>query len=128
MRTFNRLWPFLQLAIPGMLMLMLEYTNAEVMILLAGMIGDTNQLAAQVVLVSILALIIMIPYGFGTAGISMVGNAMGAMKVKKAIGICKMICAFTIIFYLVFGTGLNFAKNPIIGIYTQDEEVAEIVS
>ena len=65
---------------PDTLMMLLEYTNVGIMVLLAGTLGDTKQLAAMVLLVSIQGLIIMIPLGFGIAGVQMVCNAIGANK------------------------------------------------
>ena len=44
--------PFLQLAVPGVLMLFLESLNLEILVLLAGLFKDVNILAAQVILVS----------------------------------------------------------------------------
>ena len=52
-RTFQNLWPFMKLALPGMLMLVLENLNMEILILLAGLLDNVEMLAAQVILVAI---------------------------------------------------------------------------
>ena len=51
-KTIQNLVPFLQLAVPGVLMLFLESLNLEILVLLAGLFKDVNILAAQVILVS----------------------------------------------------------------------------
>ena len=52
-RTFNNLWAFMKLALPGALMLIIENLNMEILVLLAGMLQSVEMLAAQVILVSI---------------------------------------------------------------------------
>jgi Na+-driven multidrug efflux pump len=61
-----------------MLMLVLENLNMEILVLLAGILGDTNVLAAQVILVSIGQFTIMVPYGFALGAVSMIGHSLGA--------------------------------------------------
>jgi len=43
----------MRLALPGMLMLLLGNLNMELLVLLAGMLANAEQLAAQVILVAI---------------------------------------------------------------------------
>ncbi len=67
-----------------MLMLLLENFNLEILVLLAGMLGDNNVLAAQVILVSIGNIVIMLPYGLSLGAVSMIGQSLGANKPKEA--------------------------------------------
>lgn len=43
----------MKLALPGMLMLVLENLNMEILILMAGLLDNVEMLAAQVILVAI---------------------------------------------------------------------------
>ena len=70
----------MKLALPGMLMLVLENLNMEILVLLAGMLQSVEMLAAQVILVAIGQFVIMIPYGLALAAVSMVGHSLGANK------------------------------------------------
>lgn len=45
-RTFVNLWPFMKLSLPGMLMLVLENLNMEILVLMAGILADVKVLAA----------------------------------------------------------------------------------
>lgn len=45
-RTFDNLWPFMKLVLPGILMLFLENLNMEILVLLAGMFKDIEMMAA----------------------------------------------------------------------------------
>ena len=45
-RTFNNLWAFMKLALPGALMLIIENLNMEILVLLAGMLQSVEMLAA----------------------------------------------------------------------------------
>jgi Na+-driven multidrug efflux pump len=46
MRTFLNLKEFLMLALPGILMLLLENTNMQIMVLLSGLFGSEDAIAA----------------------------------------------------------------------------------
>ena len=70
----------MRLAMPGILMLLLENFSMEVLVLLAGLLQNVEMFAAQVILVAIGQFVIMIPYGLSLAAVSMVGHSLGANK------------------------------------------------
>ena len=101
-KTLQNLIPFMQLALPGTLMLFLENMNMEVLIILAGLYNDVNILAAMVILVAFGQFLIMIPYGLSLATVTTVGHSLGGNKPTEAIANCKMIaCSTTAMTFLV---------------------------
>lgn len=70
----------MKLALPGMLMLVLENLSMEILVLLAALLHSVETLAAQVILVAIGQFAIMIPYGLALSAVSMVGHSLGANK------------------------------------------------
>lgn len=54
-------------------MLFLENFNMQVLILMAGLLGNTEQLAAQVIVVEIAELAMMVPYGLSLGAVTLVG-------------------------------------------------------
>uniref|UniRef100_A0A4W6CAI9 Multidrug and toxin extrusion protein n=1 Tax=Lates calcarifer TaxID=8187 RepID=A0A4W6CAI9_LATCA len=83
--------PFVQLAIPSMLMLCLEWWMFEVGGFLAGVISET-ELGAQSITYE---LAVVFPLGFSAAASVRVGNALGAGNIEQAKLSCKVpvICA-----------------------------------
>ncbi len=73
LKTFYELGAFLQLAIPGAAMLFLENFNMEILVLMAGLLGDADKLAAQVIVVTIAELAMMVPYGLSLGAVTLVG-------------------------------------------------------
>ena len=73
LKTFYELGTFLQLAIPGAAMLFLENLNMEILVLMAGLLGNADQLAAQVIVVTIAELAMMVPYGLSLGAVTLVG-------------------------------------------------------
>ena len=107
-------------------MLMLENLNMEILVLLAGIMGDTKVLAAQVILVSIGQFTIMVPYGLALGAVSMIGHSLGANEPKEAAFNSRIITVVTFAFCLVIITVLGLCKEPIISLFTDDAAVIEI--
>lgn len=59
-------------------MLLLENTNMQILLLLSGLFGDENAIAAQTVVVAFGDFAIMIPYGLGLGVVTLVGNSLGS--------------------------------------------------
>lgn len=76
-RSFRKLWDFFCLAAPGSLMLILEYLNWEILVLIAGTFRNNDMLAAMVIICTVGGSLITIPYGFSISAVAMVGNALG---------------------------------------------------
>uniref|UniRef100_A0A3Q3WIK2 Multidrug and toxin extrusion protein n=1 Tax=Mola mola TaxID=94237 RepID=A0A3Q3WIK2_MOLML len=81
--------PFIQLAIPSMLMLCLEWWMFEVGGFLAGVISEA-ELGAQSIAYELTVIAYMFPMGFSVAACVRVGNALGAGKIEQAKLSCKV--------------------------------------
>ena len=125
-RTFQNLWPFMKLALPGMLMLVLENLSMEILVLLAGILHSVEMLAAQVILVAIGQFVIMIPYGLALAAVSMVGHSLGANKPAQAQANCRLIVIASTGLCLLVSMLLGFSSSALISLFTDDVEVIQI--
>uniref|UniRef100_A0A668SJ55 Multidrug and toxin extrusion protein n=1 Tax=Oreochromis aureus TaxID=47969 RepID=A0A668SJ55_OREAU len=103
--------PFVQLAVPSMLMLCLEWWMFQVGGFLAGVISEA-ELGAQSVTYQLASLAYMFPLGFASAASVRVGNALGAGNIEQAKLSCKVpiICASCFV-----STILGISKNTLTG-------------
>ena len=69
--------PFIYIAIPSALMIVLDWWAYEIMNIMAGIIGS-NELSANVALVQLNLLFFMVPVGIGSSACTFVGNSIGA--------------------------------------------------
>uniref|UniRef100_A0A3B3UIB0 Multidrug and toxin extrusion protein n=1 Tax=Poecilia latipinna TaxID=48699 RepID=A0A3B3UIB0_9TELE len=110
---------FIQLAIPSMLMLCLEWWIFEVGGFLAGVISEV-ELGANSVIYELAIIAYMFPLGFSAAASVRVGNALGAGNIEQA----KLSCKVPIVCASILG-----ACKDIFGyIFTSDEEILLRVS
>ena len=72
-------------------MLFLENLNMEVLGLMAGLLGTADQLAAQVIVVTIAELAMMVPYGLSLGAVTLVGQSLGAKKPEEASANAKLV-------------------------------------
>ncbi|XP_076584505.1 multidrug and toxin extrusion protein 1-like [Chaetodon auriga] len=119
--------PFVQLAIPSMLMLCLEWWMFEVGGFLAGVISEA-ELGAQSIAYELTVIGYMFPLGLSAAASVRVGNALGAGNIEQAKLSCKvpMMCAFITACFV--GGGLGIARHVIGYIFTSDQEIIQRVA
>ncbi|XP_068178792.1 multidrug and toxin extrusion protein 1-like isoform X2 [Antennarius striatus] len=119
--------PFIQLAIPCMLMLCLEWWMFEIAAFLAGVISKT-ELGAQTILYELTVVAYMIPLGLSAAASVRVGNALGAGNPEQAKLSCRvlLICAFIIA--CLVGGSLCIARNFIGYIFTSEQDIVRRVA
>ncbi|CAJ1053285.1 multidrug and toxin extrusion protein 1-like [Xyrichtys novacula] len=119
--------PFVQLAIPSMLMLCLEWWMFELGGFLAGVIGEA-ELGAQSIAYELAVVAYMFPLGFAGAASVRVGNALGAGNVEQAKLSSKVpiICTFIIACFI--GACLSISRNIIGFIFTTEQEILDRVS
>uniref|UniRef100_A0A8D3AK76 Multidrug and toxin extrusion protein n=1 Tax=Scophthalmus maximus TaxID=52904 RepID=A0A8D3AK76_SCOMX len=112
--------PFIQLAIPSMLMLCLEWWMFELGGFLAGVISET-ELGAQSITYELAVVAYMFPLGFSAAASVRVGNALGSGNIEQAKLSCKVpiICAFIIACFV--GASLSLARYAIGYIFTTED-------
>ncbi|XP_006790900.2 multidrug and toxin extrusion protein 1-like, partial [Neolamprologus brichardi] len=119
--------PFVQLAVPSMLMLCLEWWMFEVGGFLAGVISEA-ELGAQSITYELSVLAYMFPLGFASAASVRVGNALGAGNIEQAKLSSKVpiICAFII---SCFVSAIFCACKNVIGcIFTSELDILQRVS
>uniref|UniRef100_A0A3Q3GW86 Multidrug and toxin extrusion protein n=1 Tax=Kryptolebias marmoratus TaxID=37003 RepID=A0A3Q3GW86_KRYMA len=93
--------PFVQLAIPSMLMLCLEWWMFEVGGFLAGVISEV-ELGAHSIIYELAVIAYMFPIGFSAAASVRVGNALGAGNIEQAKLSCKIPIFCAHVLSLVF--------------------------
>lgn len=118
----------LQLAIPGIIMLLSEYMAYEFMTLFASYFG-TTALAAQSAVASIASVTYMVPFAVGIASTTRIANFIGAQNLEAAKISTKTGLLLAVSVASVNGLVLFIFKRQIAGVFTKDEEVIrEIVS
>jgi len=120
--VFKKLYEFIELGIPGMLMLLSEWWAYEILSIFAGLLG-TVQVAAQTIILSTAALAYMVPLGLGIATASLVGNSIGAGKKNLAIEIAHLSiqCITAIEFFI--GVLIFFFGEFFVRLFTDDKVV-----
>ncbi|KAF7218676.1 multidrug and toxin extrusion protein 1 [Nothobranchius furzeri] len=118
---------FIRLAIPGMVMMCVEWWTFEIGSFLAGLISEV-ELGAQSVVYELANIAYMFPVGFSIAGSVRVGNALGAGETEQAKLSAKttMFCAGLVSVCLAVLIGS--LKDHISYVFTYDEQIRERVA
>lgn len=125
--SFKGWWEYLKYGVPSALMLCLEWWCFEILALYAGFLS-INELAANVILFNLISFLFQIPLGMSFAISNLAGNSMGERRPKRAKK--YFISSLYVIFFLIItlDTLLICYRNRIPLIYTQQDEVIQIVS
>ncbi|XP_028274918.1 multidrug and toxin extrusion protein 1 [Parambassis ranga] len=118
---------FIRLAIPGMVMLCVEWWTYETGSFLAGLISEV-ELGAQSVVYELANVAYIFPMGFSIGGSVRVGNALGAGETEQAKLSAKvtMFCAVSV--SLCMSVLIGSLKNHISYVFTYDEQIRERVA
>ncbi|NXV40887.1 S47A2 protein, partial [Uria aalge] len=118
---------FIRLAVPGMLMMCIEWWTFEIGSFLAGLLSVV-ELGAQSVIYELSSAAYMVPLGFSVAASVRVGNALGSGDVVQAKTSCitTLLCAE--VFAVVVATLLGTLKDVVGYIFTNDKEIVILVS
>lgn len=81
--VFQDLGMYLKIGIPGMLMLCCEWWIFELLAIFTGLLG-VDQLAAEVVIINLIAFVFMIPLGISYSASALTGNYLGENKIDMA--------------------------------------------
>ncbi|XP_073525214.1 multidrug and toxin extrusion protein 2-like [Phyllobates terribilis] len=119
--------PFMNLAMPSMLMLCIEWWSLEIGGFLAGLISVV-QLGGQAAMMQLVTLAVMFPVGLGAAASVRVGNALGAGKVEQAKKSSKVILCFGVLSGLTTGCTFAALKNVIGYVFTTDRDILLLIS
>lgn len=118
---------FLRLAIPSTLMLCIEWWSFEIGSFLAGLISVV-ELGTQAIMLELVTLAAMLPYGFGTAANIRVGTALGAGDIKQAKMSCKVVLYCAAFGSLVVSSIALALKNVIGYMFTTDGDIIALLS
>ena len=91
----------------------------------SGLIGVTDQ-AVNTVIITLIALMFMIPVGIQSAAAALIGEYIGANQMRIAKSYFKLM-SFCV-FFLIFAVQMLFWFNrgPIIRMFTNDPDVEEL--
>ncbi|XP_053310830.1 multidrug and toxin extrusion protein 2-like [Spea bombifrons] len=118
---------FINLAIPSMLMMCIEWWSFEIGGFLVGLIGVV-ELGAQAIMLEMATAAYTIPFGFSVAASVKIGNALGAGDVHQAKLSTKVSFFCTISLALLTGVTVAGLKDYIPLIFTPDREIVHLVS
>uniref|UniRef100_A0A8C2WQ51 Multidrug and toxin extrusion protein n=1 Tax=Cyclopterus lumpus TaxID=8103 RepID=A0A8C2WQ51_CYCLU len=109
--------PFVQLAIPSMLMLCLEWWLFEIGGFLAGVISEV-ELGAQSIVYELTVIAYMFPLGLSAAASVRVGNALGAGNIEQAkLSRPSLVCLKKIIMTALISMSLSKHVRSINNLY-----------
>ncbi|NXS31394.1 S47A2 protein, partial [Pomatostomus ruficeps] len=118
---------FIWLAVPGMVMLCIEWWTFEIGSFLAGLIS-VAELGAQSVIFELASVAYMVPLGISVAASVRVGNALGAGDVVQAKTSCITALLCTGVIAVVVAALLGSLRNVVGYIFTNDTEIVSLVS
>uniref|UniRef100_A0A8C3QN90 Multidrug and toxin extrusion protein n=1 Tax=Cyanoderma ruficeps TaxID=181631 RepID=A0A8C3QN90_9PASS len=118
---------FIWLAVPGMVMMCIEWWTFEIGSFLAGLISVV-QLGAQSVIYELACVAYMVPLGISVAASVRVGNALGAGDVEQAKTSCITALLCTGVLAVVVATLLGSLRDVVGYIFTNDTEIVSLVS
>nr|XP_033778781.1 multidrug and toxin extrusion protein 2-like isoform X2 [Geotrypetes seraphini] len=117
---------FIQLAIPSLLMMCIEWWTFELGGFLAGLVSVV-ELGAQAIILQLVTAAYMVPAGFGVAASVRVGNALGAGNAQQAKTISKVALICTVCPAILIGSLLAALKDVVAYIFTNDKEIVTLV-
>ncbi|XP_016045099.2 multidrug and toxin extrusion protein 1-like isoform X2 [Erinaceus europaeus] len=118
---------FLQLAIPSMLMLCIEWWAYEIGSFLSGILGMV-ELGAQSAVYELAVIMYMIPTGFSVAASVRVGNALGAGNTEQARRSSTVALLVTEVFAVTLCVLMLSCKELVGYIFTTDREIIDLVA
>ncbi|XP_077152254.1 multidrug and toxin extrusion protein 2-like isoform X4 [Ranitomeya variabilis] len=119
--------PFMNLAMPSMLMLCIEWWSFEIGGVLAGLISVV-QLGGQAAMMQLVTVAVMFPVGLSVAASVRVGNALGAGKVEQAKKSSKVVICLGGLSGLTTGCTFVALKNVIGYVFTTERDILILIS
>ncbi|XP_020250847.1 protein DETOXIFICATION 18-like [Asparagus officinalis] len=112
MESFHHVFPSLKLAISSALMMCLECCAFEILVLLAGLMPNSENSTSLVAMcVQTEGVAYMITYGFSAAVSTRVSNEMGAGNIKKAKNAVSVTLKLSFFLALMFLLSLAFGQK-----------------
>ncbi|XP_077210743.1 protein DETOXIFICATION 18-like isoform X2 [Tasmannia lanceolata] len=112
LKSFHYVLPSLKLAMPSAVMVCLEYWAFEILVLLAGLMKDSeNSTSLIAICVNTEAVTYMLTFGFSAAVSTRVSNELGAGNIDKAKNAVKVTLKLSVFLALVVVLSLAFGHN-----------------
>ncbi|XP_043859548.1 multidrug and toxin extrusion protein 2-like [Dromiciops gliroides] len=124
---FQEWGTFIQLAVPSLLMVCIEWWTFEVGTFLTGMINMTT-LGAQAVIYELSSAAYMVPLSLGMAASFRVGHALGAGSIDKAWQAAVTALLYTGICAIAVAVIFAALKNVVAYVFTSDKDIVTMVS
>jgi multidrug resistance protein, MATE family len=123
--VLNNLKNYLKIGIPGMLMLCFEWWCFELLAIFTGLLG-VGELAAEVVIINLIAFIFMLPLGISYSASALTGNYLGEGKIDLAKKFAQMVVLFDAILTSIIVLVLGVCQDSVTTLFTKDPEVVAI--
>ncbi|KAK1278254.1 MATE efflux family protein ALF5 [Acorus gramineus] len=124
MESFQYVLPSLKLAIPSAVMVCLEYWAFEILVLLAGLMPNSEDSTSLIAMcVNTEAVVYMITYGFSAAVSTRVSNEMGAGNIDKAKNAVSVTLKLSVFLALGVILVLAFGHNIWAGFFTNSPSI-----
>lgn len=118
---------FLDLAVPGIFLVALEWWSFEIFVVISGLLGEV-QLAAQTVMWMINSAVFSIFLGLSIATCVKVGNHVGAGNVEAAITTSRVAALTSFVVGSTVSIFLLIFKDLLPKAFSSDPEVIELIS
>ena len=124
-RNFKQIPDYLKLAVPSMLMIILEWSASMMVILSSGRVSFVDQTVATI-FQNISMATYAIPTGLNASACTIIGNSIGQNNWQEALHQLKYLVLFILVISVIEGAGLILFLNRFVSMFTLDEEVLTI--
>ena len=126
MSMFNDISTYLKIAIPGACMVCFEWWVFELLAIFSGLMS-VEALAAEVVIVTIVGFIFMVPLGTAYAASALTGVFLGEMKIEQAKKYSRFTLIFIVLVTVIILLIVGLLKTQISYLFTHDDGTVFII-
>jgi multidrug resistance protein, MATE family len=125
--SFKGFLMFLKFGVPSWLMIMIEATSFESMLIFAGMLGTLEQ-AANAICMGLTLMLFQVGLGLGLTAANKVGYYLGANAPEMAKFYTNVCILTTMIFSVIYLICLYFGRFIIVSVYTSNQELYKLTT
>lgn len=125
-RSVSNIHEYMRIGFAGAMMLCFEWWAFELLAIFAGYLG-VNALAAEVIIINIVAFVFMLPLGISFASSCLVGNYIGARNIALAKRFANLTIIFNVVCTVVVIIFFYIFKGQLARLFTTEPEVVAIV-
>lgn len=123
---FSNWWDYLRIGIPGACMLCFEWWAFEFLAVFSGYMG-VAQLAAEVVIINIVAFLFMMPLGISFAASALTGIYIGQRNIPMAKRFAQMAMLLNFLLITVVLAMMFIFHEELSRVFSTDPEIVETV-